>query len=292
MKCIHHNDLDGKSSGAVVAYYTKNYNREDYFKVDYLVDLTPIIDKIENEETVYFVDYSFTEKTKWVLDKLKEKKCQIVWLDHHLSSINLQAKCPELQLLRGCRSKEYSGVVLTYMYFNDCCYNECPMFIKLISDYDTWAYRYGDTTAYFKLALDSCGNESLGNLWKNLLNYRDDESLVSSFIERGRTIKGYIDMNNKEYCDNYSYVTEIGGHRCLAVNKKTNSWVFGEHIKEFPIVMVYAFNGEKYSYSLFSSDKNIDCSKIAESYGGGGHAGAAGFSLDNMPFIKTEERGF
>jgi nanoRNase/pAp phosphatase (c-di-AMP/oligoRNAs hydrolase) len=52
--------------------------------------------------------------------------------------------------------------------------------------------------------------------------------------------------------------------------------------------MVYAFNGEKWSYSIFSGDKAVDCSKIAESYGGGGHLSAAGFTLDDMPFAKLE----
>lgn len=292
MKCFHHDDADGKLSGAIVAYYENDYNLENFFKVDYLMDLTPMINKVESNEKVYFVDYSFTESTKWVLDKLKEKNCNIIWIDHHSSSINLQAKYSKLQLMNGCRSKEYAGCALTYMYFNDCCFNDCPYSVKLVSDYDTWTYHYGDTTTYFKLALDSCSNEALGNLWKNLLDYKDDITLVNSFVERGQMIKGYVDANNKEYCDNYSYVSEIAGYKCLVVNKKSNSWVFGEHIKEFPLVMVWAFNGEKYSYSIFSTNNNVDCSKIAESYGGGGHTGAAGFSLNNMPFKKTDERGF
>ena len=31
---------------------------------------------------------------------------------------------------------------------------------------------------------------------------------------------------------------------------------------------------------------NIFCNKIAEKYGGGGHKGAAGFRLEDMPFKK------
>ena len=53
--------------------------------------------------------------------------------------------------------------------------------------------------------------------------------------------------------------------------------------------MVWVFNGEKYIYSIFSNDLNID-SKIAEKYGGGGHKGTAGFSSMNYclkNIIKT-----
>ena len=51
--------------------------------------------------------------------------------------------------------------------------------------------------------------------------------------------------------------------------------------------MVWAFNGEKYSYTLYSNDKNVDCSKIAEKYGGGGGRGASGFSSNELLFKKV-----
>ena len=51
--------------------------------------------------------------------------------------------------------------------------------------------------------------------------------------------------------------------------------------------MVWVFNGTKYSYSIFSSNLNVDCSKIAEKYSGGGHKGAAGFSSDELLFKRV-----
>ena len=64
MKVFHHNDLDGYASGAVVAKYRNNYNEEDFFEVDYVMTLP--LEKVANKEEVWFVDYSFTEKTKYV----------------------------------------------------------------------------------------------------------------------------------------------------------------------------------------------------------------------------------
>lgn len=40
--------------------------------------------------------------------------------------------------------------------------------------------------------------------------------------------------------------------------------------------------------AIYSSNKEIDCSKIAESFGGGGHKGAAGFSSDELLFKKNK----
>ena len=54
MKCFHHNDIDGKAAGAIVARKTGNYNKADYIMYDYS---TPIpTELIEDGETVYFVD--------------------------------------------------------------------------------------------------------------------------------------------------------------------------------------------------------------------------------------------
>jgi len=128
-----------------------------------------------------------------------------------------------------------------------------------------------------------CGTE-IFNSFNPLSN-----SLFLSIIEKQleKIIKQYIDKDNTIYRNSWSYETEIDGLKCLVVNKKTNSWVFGEKYNEYPIVMVWAFNGTKYSYSIFSNNPDIDCSKIAEKYGGGGHKGAAGFSSDELLFKKV-----
>ena len=63
--------------------------------------------------------------------------------------------------------------------------------------------------------------------------------------------------------------------------------MFGEKYSEYPLVMVWVFDGTQYVYSIFSGNLEIDCSKIAESYGGGGHKGAAGFSSKDLLFRKV-----
>ena len=78
MKCFHHNDIDGKAAGAIVARKTGNYNKADYIMYDYS---TPIpTELIEDGETVYFVDLSFSVNS---VDKLKEileeKHCDLIW---------------------------------------------------------------------------------------------------------------------------------------------------------------------------------------------------------------------
>lgn len=284
MKCFYHNDMDGRCAGAIVARYTNNYNPNDYFEVDYLMELP--IDKIAKDEQVYLVDYSFKDNTVWQLDEILKKTKNVVWCDHHTSSMNLLINRPELRRIPGIITDGISGAALIYMYLYDYDFDNCPMYVKYVSDYDCWIYNYGDNTTYFKLGLEMKKFDALDKVWKSLEDEFKDIETLNKIIDDGKTIKTFIDMDNEQYLKSFGYESVIDGLPCYVVNKKSNSWIFGDKINNYPIVIVYAFNGEKFSYSLFSTDKNVDCSKIAEKYGGGGHKGAAGFSNTELLFKK------
>ena len=281
MKCFHHNDLDGRCAGAIVAYYESNFNENDFFEVDYVQELP--IDKIEKYERVYFVDYSFKKDTVWQLNKILEKTNDIIWIDHHLSSFELEKEFPWVQNIKGLRKNNISGAGLTYMYLYDCEYEDIPYYIKLVSDYDCWLYYYDPDTTYFKIGIDVYDCSPMSYIWKGL-NYSND--FLQKIIDNGGIIKQYIDKTNEDYRNKFAYETKINGLKCLVVNQKTNSWIFGEKFDEYPIVMVWVFNGEKFIYSIFSDKDGVDCREIAEMYGGGGHKGAAGFMSDELLFHK------
>ena len=296
MKCFYHNDMDGRCAGAIVARHEITHNedfrinKKDFYEVDYLIDLTPYLKKIECGEKVYFVDYSFTEKTKWVLDLLMNKDCDIIWCDHHKSSLELIEKFPDLKYINGIRDDNYSGALNTYWYLylrneyfvnNKDFLDRIPMFIRYVDDYDCWKFNLGEKTTYFKLGIETVNYDALDKIWNNFNIFPETLGII---LTTGKAIKQYVDMDNKQYRNQYAYESIIGGYKALIVNRKTNSWIFGEKIKEYPIVCVWAFNGNDFSYSVFSEDKSVDCSKIAESYGGGGHKGAAGFSSKELLF--------
>jgi len=280
--------MDGRCAGAIVAQYENNYNREDFFEVDYLMDLTPMLNKIKEGEKVYFVDYSFKEDTKWVLHHLLKKECNVVWIDHHTSSLELEKN--HHWNIDGIRRDKISGAALTYMYLYNCEFNELPYYIKLVSDYDCWIYNFDPDTTYFKIGIETESYDALDVIWEVLAGVNisefDTTATLYQIRDKGKIIKGYIDRDNDQYRNQFSYESIIGGNKALVVNRKTNSWIFGDKYNEYPLVCVWAFNGTRYSYSIFSSNPNVDCSKIAESYGGGGHKGAAGFSSDELLFKK------
>lgn len=296
---FHHNDMDGRGAAHVVRQYEINQGNKaiTFHEVDYIMDLTPLVDNVEDGSKVYFVDYSFKENTCHLLDNLINRGCDVVWIDHHTSSINLIEKQPKYGKLKGYVCDGISGAALAYMYLYGKSFEDIPEYLKVISDYDCWKFKYGYMTKIFKIGLDAYNQAPSSTIW-NKLSGNMDSGVFSevtatvyfqNVIDRGDILYKFIERDYKEYREQYSYETEIGGFKCLAISRKCNSWIFGEKYDEYDIVMTWGFNGKEYSYSIYSSKPYVDCCAIAKSYGGGGHKGAAGFKLSEMPFKKIEQ---
>ena len=286
MKVFHHTDMDGYGSASLVKANYPEAAEEDYIPVNYEPDAASKFDKVSPGEEVWIVDYSFTKDTMDQLRGLINKKCKIIWIDHHDSSIQLENEYSEFKVLRGIRDKAHSGIALIYMYIKNCTFNECPKYVKLISDYDTFQAKMFPESDHFKLGYDSCEDKwsALESLYNNR-NYSPYDD-VNNLIKIGKTIKDYLDVEYKSYRNKYGFEATIDGVKTFVINRKCNSWLFGEKYEEYPMICSYAFNGEQYDYSLFSADPAVDCSKIAEKFGGGGHKGAAGFLSKELVFNK------
>lgn len=294
MICFYHNDMDGRCAGSLIARFTGNYNSSDFQEIDYRKPFP--LNEIDVGEDVYIVDYSFTTDTVNVLKELIKLNCNITWIDHHQSSIDLTNN-PAYQWINnipGIRNDSLSGAALTYQYFKKVPIYDLPTYIKYVDDYDRWIFRLGDDTTYFKPGLETNAYDALDTIWIELYNesiYDNQEKsdkmgCIKSIIETGKIIKTYIEKENALYLKNYGYKSKILKYDCYVVNKSTNSWIFGDKIKKYPIVIVWVYDGKRYNYSIYSSYKSINCSKLAEHYGGGGHKGAAGFSSNKMLFSK------
>ena len=302
MKCFYHNDMDGHCAGFIVKLYldyfsyidrvVANYfDKTDFIESDY--NLKPIDPDIVGNEDVYIVDYSFSENTKHILDRLISNCRNLIWIDHHDSSLELCKNHPEYNNIAGIRSKDGSGAWLAYKYlFVDTGYDaDIPNYVELVSDYDTW--KLYDDCMYFKLGIDSVPNDVFDEIWKKLDDEYDNQSkdcdCIFDLIQTGKCIKSYIDMDNKNYLKSYGYpsTTPDGLYSVYVVNKKTNSWIFGNKINEYDACVVFAFDGNNYSYSIYSSEESsFDCQRFAEVYGGGGHRHAAGFVSKDLLFTR------
>lgn len=290
MKIYHHNDADGRSAGFVVSLFEKDVIKEDFIEVDYVEPLP--LDRISKDEKVYFVDYSFDNiKTIKEVQKITD---DIIWIDHHASSMELIEKHPELEDIRGYRLEGISGAGLTYMYFKGyLSITECPLYIQYISDFDCWLKKMPDSE-HFVLGLQCQPYGPFDKVWKSLeFNYKntnENNTLCRDLIEDGKIIEKFNQQNDADYVKKYGYEAEFEGHKCLVLNKRCYSAAFGDNINKYDIVSCFVFSGEKFEYTLFSNKKDINCEKIAKKYGGGGHVGAAGFTSDKILFKKVSDK--
>ena len=156
MKIFYHNDNDGKAAAALVNLYAKSVlnqelNKEDFIAVNYN-DSVPNADIVSKNEIVYIVDYSFTKSTIDQLRGIRNKTNQIVWLDHHKSSLEV------LQLVRNEYLTLYTevdinrcGAMITYDHlikYLKIDNNNIKEIIKLVDDYDRWIHNYKESLLF------------------------------------------------------------------------------------------------------------------------------------------------
>ena len=114
-------------------------------------------------------------------------------------------------------------------------------------------------------------------------------TFTGDIIEDGRTAKKYADVTNKMNRDEAAYEREVLGYKAIILNTFGNSMVFGENApKDYDVLIIYTYNGKSklFTYSFYSSNPEVDCSKIAAHFDpkGGGHKGAAGCSSKEFLF--------
>lgn len=182
----HHNDDDGFCSGAIIyELCKKKYNPEEIISYEVTYDMEFDFSEIKNDDLVFFVDYSFSNKSnikalKELIRKITTGK--VVWLDHHQTSLDLIDSALEPGgLLEGIdgvfdvtestnvstvsNHKFYAridmnicGAYISYLYaiekmgylesyqYDSTLY--IPMFIKYINSYDTWAMNMENTKEF------------------------------------------------------------------------------------------------------------------------------------------------
>lgn len=108
MKCYFHSDADGAMSAAIVA---DMFPDVELYPVQYGKDYSKLILDIEDDETVYVLDFCFS---KDIMEALNVK-ADLIWIDHH--TIVLQEEINTLNI-KGVRDINHAACVLTWDYFH------------------------------------------------------------------------------------------------------------------------------------------------------------------------------
>lgn len=275
--CLHHNDVDGHCSAAIVDRYFEN--KVNFYSMDYSREI-PFGD-MGHECVVVIVDYSPGSVEDF--NKILQITPNIIWIDHHKTALE---KFKELSHLMGLRRDGTAACELAWEYFFQ---TPAPYAVALMGDYDVWKFAYGVTTTHFQAGLRLEDTRPFNNkFWDRMLS--EDTVLMADILTNGRVITKYNDHSWERSLRAVGYRTTLGGLRCVACNIQGSSDVFKSlKAESVDVFIVYGHNGKNFKCTLYSKGGEVDVSEIATKYGGGGHAGASGFFCDTLPF-KFERR--
>lgn len=287
MLIIHHYDLDGHCSAAIIKYlhpvarcYEMNYEDE--------IPWEDIKDNI-----VYIVDFSFgLEDMKRVMKEAK----QVIWIDHHVSAIKDLKSISNSVLGSRDIEETYSGCELTWKYIfpND----PMPRAVHLLGRYDVHDYADPETIPFeYAMMSKDTNPETCMNLWVNLFNNQDDpgefnfwdkENLVEETVEEGKPMQEFVEKMNVNTVKNVAVTVLLEGHKFLAVNSyliNSNALEKVFQAKKWDAMMVFYRKSGGWSVSIYNGNHDgVDCVAIAKKFGGGGHKDAAGFFCKKLPF--------
>jgi len=270
MLCIYHSaDLDGHCSGAIVKC---NYPKCKLYGVDYGQKIP--WELISEHDKIFLVDFSFeyNDMVKLI------NNYNIIWIDHHKSAIESMS-CHQVF---GNQEVGRGACELTWEYiFPE---KKIPLAVKFLSQYDVWNHSDERTLPfqYGMRILDTYPNNQ--ELWQSLFRVYNN-GLTYDIIDQGETVLLYIEKENK-ILSKQSFKLEFEGYKCIAVNKSGNSKMFDfvKDIDKYDIKLTFMYKYNSWTIIMYTSQDNVDVSKIALKYGGGGHKQAAGFQINKLPF--------
>lgn len=281
MICIYHNkDLDGYCSGAIVKL---KYPEAKLIGFDYGQQLP--MEEIPQGEPIIMIDVSLP---MFEMDNLsKHSGYNFIWVDHHASAIADYKNHDHMGINAILKDGEAACEGGWKYLFPD---TEMPTAVKLLGEYDTWRNkdkdRWDNAIMPFQYGMRMfCSSPETfpDELFKEYEVVTDNP--VYKIIHDGKLILSYQKTQNERACKSSFEITFEGLRAICLNNGGANSQVFDSVYDEskHDIMIPFVFTGKHWTFSLYTTKNEIDCSIIAKSKGGGGHKKAAGFQLKDIP---------
>lgn len=293
MICIYHSkDLDGYCSGAIVK---RKYPDAKLIGFDYGQEL-PMYD-IPEGEPIIMIDVSLPMAQ--MAELAKHSKWKLTWIDHHASAIK-DFNEATFGSEHFCKAVLQDGIAACeggwkYLFPNEFM----PEAVSLLGRYDTW--RNGDKEKWdneimpfqYGMRMICSSAETFPQELFQAHSIIDER--VLEIIHDGKNILSYQKVQNERACK-FAFEFEFEGLRAICLNNGgANSQVFESVYDEskHDIMMPFVFTGTHWTFSMYTTKNEIDCSIIAKSKGGGGHKKAAGFQIKDIqsifPFLNNKQ---
>lgn len=302
IKLFSHNDLDGIGC-AILAKISFSDVDVEYCNYDDVDDKIMQCDYSKYDQ-VFITDISVNEETAKFLNKVNNEElnqnCEIQLLDHHQTALWLNeyswAMIKVFYEKGWEEDKKASGVTLfaDYLIENDkIISSEYSIydFVETIRRYDTWEW----ATKF---------NDEEPKKWNDLLKIMGKEKFINKIVSMLN--KGYFLLNETD-----ELLLELEQEKIGRYVEKKEEYMFEKEVMGYKLGIVFAEQyiselGNKlhernkhldaiaminpnYAVSYRTIKDDVDVSKIASKFGGGGHPNSSGNPIDEEDkerFIK------
>ncbi|MDY4885505.1 MAG: DHHA1 domain-containing protein [Alphaproteobacteria bacterium] len=278
MLCIYHiADHDGKGSAAIVKSV---YPETELMGLNH--DMEIPYGEINKHDKIIVCDFSLPLDFMFQLSQTRD----FTWIDHHVSVIDKYEKIiaeGNRKPIKGIRRVGTAALMLTWEYFYPD--RPLPLGIKLLGLNDVFDLR-DKRVRPFEYAMQALGvNRPTDKIWSELIN---DTLDVSEMVEKGKAILLYIRNRNYRLVRSEAFESEYQGLKCICANIPQGYSEFYDsldNVKDYDMMVNFFMNKKNcWNLSFYTAKDNVDVSKVAAQFGGGGHAKAAGASsLPELP---------
>lgn len=274
--CYYHkNDFDGKCAGATVKLRYPGCKMIGWNYGD------PInVDEIDGRTCVYVVDLSFPIGMMMAMER---RAYNFTWIDHHATALDAADKAGFDPW--GIRQIGIGACELTWKYIFPTL--EIPRAVHLLALYDVFRQDENPDVLPFQYGMRAKSDTSPDNdvFWKIL--FEDFPDVRYEIIHDGQIILDYERIQNRMKCKSLFFETQLltpngQTYPVIAANVGLVNSLFFDgfyDLERHDMMVAFVRRDRKWDFSLYSTCSDVHCGKIAEWFGGGGHKGAAGFSV-------------
>ncbi len=283
MLCIYHiADHDGKGSAAIVK---RKFGDIEFFGLNHDMDVP--WEAINNHEQIVICDIALPLDVMFEINENKD----LTWIDHHISVIEEYNKAiaQGKKEIKGIRENGSAAIMLTWQYFFPD--EKVPEGVKLLALNDLYDLR-DKRVRPFEYAFQSMGvNKPQDSSWVDLFNGKID---IDEMVLKGNAILSWVRNRNHRLCKAMSFESNYKGQKCICANMPQGYSEFYDSIKNirnYTFMCNFFMSGKNtWNLSFYTARDDVDVSKIAKEFGGGGHRKAAGASglIDLPEFLRKK----
>jgi uncharacterized protein len=249
------------------------------------------------QDEIWITDLSWnSERTGEHLSELARMGARVFWIDHHRTAVG-RADAPEFKVPFAGRvlSEQFSAARLTFNYLRRRAaalpaararaFEQFAAFAAIADDHDRWLHRIADSKDW-ALAVQTLGGMAS---YREIVRLREPKMTrrLRAALEAGReAMARSLELARATMVDRLlDNGLKIRSACCFGYSSEVAAELYAGQART--IVALFDLRSQGVSLRR-SADCDVDLSTLARSFGGGGHAAAAGFASSELPRAPAE----